>query len=170
MQLEGSTNATLRLLQHLDELKEAIIQCIQIEFGFLHFFIPLLCLQQELDQQHMERLKTTIKQMYLPHGHVSDKQLERSADVALKLLQHLSVWGADWKASDQPDNGELPDPASAAQATLQVLARVTKGHKLALKVSDSCGTGGACLQLRPLIRVWCMLFNIIACWSSNFWC
>lgn len=87
-----------------------------------------------LDQQNMERLKQTIRSMYLPHGQLSDKQLERTADVGMRLLQHLLVWGSVWKAPEKSDQAEAPDPASAAQATLQVLARVTKGHKLALKV------------------------------------
>jgi hypothetical protein len=53
--------------------------------------------------------------------------------VALALLRHLHAWGATWAAPEAGGDAAAADPASAAQAVLQLLTRLTKRHSIALK-------------------------------------
>ena len=52
----------------------------------------------------------------------------------MALLSHLHVWGAAWKLSSEGEADDLQGPASTTQAVLQLLARVTKSHDIAMQV------------------------------------
>ena len=101
---------------------------------------------EERQQTATHMLRDNIRTMFLPNGLLSQQQLDRAATICMKLLQHLHAWGAVWKVpGEEPAENEAfarPQPASSTQAVIQVLARVTKSHKVALKVC-SC----SCLQL-----------------------
>lgn len=93
---------------------------------------------EERQQAATQMLRDNIKTMFLPNGLLSQQQLDRAATVCMKLLQHLHAWGSAWKVPTEElqDNDAFarPQPASSTQAVIQVLARVTKSHKVALKV------------------------------------
>lgn len=97
---------------------------------------------EERQQAATQMLRDNIKTMFLPNGVLSQQQLERAASICMKLLQHLHAWGSVWKVPDpEPSESDVfsrPQPASSTQAVVQVLARVTKSHKVALKVSLAC--------------------------------
>ena len=97
---------------------------------------------EERQQAATQMLRDNIKTMFLPNGLLEQQQLERAASICMKLLQHLHAWGSVWKVPD-PGSSEneafsRPQPASSTQAVVQVLARVTKSHKVALKVGFVC--------------------------------
>ena len=102
---------------------------------------------EERQQAATQMLRDNIRTMFLPNGLMNQQQLERAASICMKLLQHLHAWGSVWNVPDsEPSESEAfsrPQPASSTQAVVQVLARVTKSHKVALKV------GLACLLLGP---------------------
>ena len=107
---------------------------------------------EERQQAATQMLRDNIRTMFLPNGLVNQQQLERAASICMKLLQHLHAWGSVWRVPDsEPSESEAfsrPQPASSTQAVVQVLARVTKSHKVALKVSLACLLLGlACLLL-----------------------
>lgn len=94
---------------------------------------------EERQQTAIHMLKESIRTMFMPNGLLSQHQLEQAASICLKLLRHLHLWGSVWKVPEA-DNDDLrgfarPEPAASTQAVVQVLARVTKSHKVALKVS-----------------------------------
>lgn len=93
---------------------------------------------EERQQAANQMLRDNIKTMFLPNGLLSQQQLERAATVCMKLLQHLHAWGSVWKVpAGEPSENEAfsrPQPASTTQAVIQVLARVSKSHQVALKV------------------------------------
>ena len=97
---------------------------------------------EERQQAANQMLRDNIKTMFLPNGLLSQQQLERAATVCMKLLQHLHAWGSVWKVpAGEPSENEAfsrAQPASTTQAVIQVLARVTKSHQVALKVSAGC--------------------------------
>ncbi|DBB00800.1 TPA: hypothetical protein ACH3X1_000730 [Trebouxia sp. C0004] len=98
---------------------------------------------EERQQAATQMLRDNIRTMFLPNGLVSQQQLERAASICTKLLQHLHAWGSVWSVPDsEPAESEAfsrPQPASSTQAVVQVLARVTKSHKVALKVLAARG-------------------------------
>jgi len=113
---------------------------------------PLTKSVEERQQAATQMLRDNIRTMFLPNGLVNQQQLERAASICMKLLQHLHAWGSVWNVPDsEPSESEAfsrPQPASSTQAVVQVLARVTKSHKVALKVGLACLLLGlACLLL-----------------------
>lgn len=111
---------------------------------------------EERQQAATQMLRDNIRTMFLPNGLLSQQQLDRAATICMKLLQHLHAWGAVWKVpAEEPAESEAfakPQPASSTQAVIQVLARVTKSHKVALKVC-LC----SCLQLS--LSSQCLIFS-----------
>lgn len=115
---------------------------------------PVVKSVEERHQAATQMLRDNIKTMFLPNGLLSQQQLDRAATICMKLLQHLHAWGSAWEVP----SGELteseafarPQPASSTQAVIQVLARVTKSHKVALKVS-ACGQSKQ--PLLPIQRI-----------------
>lgn len=99
---------------------------------------PAVKTVEERQQAATQMLRDNIRNMFLPNGLLSQQQLDRAATICMKLLQHLHAWGAVWKVpAEEPAETEAsakPQPASSTQAVIQVLARVTKSHKVALKV------------------------------------
>lgn len=99
---------------------------------------PAVKTVEERQQAATQMLRDNIRTMFLPNGLLSQQQLERAATICMKLLQHLHAWGAVWKVpAEEPAESEAfarLQPASSTQAVIQVLARVTKSHKVALKV------------------------------------
>ncbi len=97
---------------------------------------------EERQQAATQMLRDNIRTMFLPNGLVSQQQLERAASICMKLLQHLHAWGSVWTVPDsdlsESEAFSRPQPASSTQAVVQVLARVTKSHKVALKVGLVC--------------------------------
>lgn len=93
---------------------------------------------EERQQAATQMLRDNIKTMFLPNGLLSQQQLDHAATVCMKMLQHLHAWGSAWKVPTEElqdsDAFARPQPASSTQAVIQVLARVTKSHKVALKV------------------------------------
>ena len=82
-------------------------------------------------------------------GGLSDELQERATDVALALLRHLHVWGAAHASPEPAPAAAQPDPASTAQAVLQLLTRLTMRHRIALKVrpiaqNTHASMGGTC--------------------------
>ena len=69
-----------------------------------------------------------------PGGLLAEQEQQRAVQVCMRLLQHLHTWAADWKPPEAAVQ-TAPRPASHAQAVLQLLARLTKRHGLALKAS-----------------------------------
>ena len=114
---------------------------------------PVTKSAEERQQAATQLLRDNIKTMFLPNGLLSQQHLERAATVCMKLLQHLHAWGSAWKVP----SGELseseafarPQPASTTQAVVQVLARVTKSHAVALKVHISCQLASSTLLFFP---------------------
>ena len=100
--------------------------------------LPAVKTVEERQQAATQMLRDNIRTMFLPNGLLSQQQLDRAAGICMKLLQHLHAWGAVWKVpAEEPAESEAfarPQPASSTQAVIQVLARVTKSHKVALKV------------------------------------
>ena len=109
---------------------------------------PVTKTVEERQQAATQMLRDNIKTMFLPNGLLTQQQLERAAAICMKLLQHLHAWGSVWKVPDpEPSENEAfsrPQPASTTQAVVQVLARVTKSHKVALKVSCTCDLSQEC--------------------------
>lgn len=113
---------------------------------------PAVKTVEERQQAATQMLRDNIRTMFLPNGLLSQQQLERAATICMKLLQHLHAWGAVWKVPTE----ELAEteafarlqPASSTQAVIQVLARVTKSHKVALKVCSP-----SCLRLRLWVLI-----------------
>lgn len=103
---------------------------------------------EERQQAATQMLRDNIRTMFLPNGLVSQQQLERAASICMKLLQHLHAWGSVWNVPEsEPSESEAfsrPQPASSTQAVVQVLARVTKSHKVALKVRPCLPTAKSC--------------------------
>ena len=101
--------------------------------------LPVVKTVEKRQQAATQMLRDNIRTMFLPNGLLSQPQLDRAATICMKLLQHLHVWGSVWKVpAEEPSETEAfarPQPASSTQAVIQVLARVTKSHKVALKVS-----------------------------------
>ena len=99
---------------------------------------PAVKTVEERQQAATQMLRDNIRTMFLPNGLLSQQQLDRAATICMKLLQHLHAWGAVWKVpAEEPAESEafaVPQPASSTQAVIQVLARATKSHKVALKV------------------------------------
>lgn len=93
---------------------------------------------EERQQAATQMLRDNIRTMFLPNGLLTQQQLERAATVCMQLLQHLHAWGSAWQVptEEHPDSDAFvrAQPASSTQAVIQVLARVTKSHKVALKV------------------------------------
>lgn len=54
--------------------------------------------------------------------------------MAMALLRHLHAWGAAYAPPERAPAVAQPDPASTAQAVLQLLTRLTVRHSIALKV------------------------------------
>lgn len=95
----------------------------------------------ERQQAANRMLRDRVNGMFLPNGLLKQQQLEGAASICMKLLQHLHAWGSRWQVPEsEPSENEAflrPQPASSAQAVLQVLALVTKSHKVALKVRSA---------------------------------
>ena len=95
---------------------------------------------EERQQAATKMLRDSINSMFLPNGLLNHQQLERAASICMRLLQHLHAWGSKWQIpeAEASDNETFlrPQPASSTQAVVQVLARATKIHKIALKVAS----------------------------------
>ena len=101
---------------------------------------------EERQQAATKMLRDSINSMFLPNGLLNQQQHEQAASICMRLLQHLHAWGSKWQIPEAPDNDNeailRPQPASSTQAVVQVLARATKTHKIALKV---------CMTLIPCV-------------------
>ena len=70
-------------------------------------------------------------------GLVDEQQQEQALELLLQLLRHLHAWAPSW----EPPKGQpaglagLEGPAPCAHAVLLLLARLTRSHSIALKVS-----------------------------------
>ena len=93
---------------------------------------------EERQQTATQMLRESIRTMFMTNGLLSQQQLEHAASICMKLLHHLHAWGAVWKVPEtdpaEADAFSRPEPAASTQAIVQVLARVTKSHKVAVKV------------------------------------
>lgn len=93
---------------------------------------------EERQRTATQLLRDSIRTMFMSNGLLSQQQLEHAASICMKLLHHLHAWGSVWTVpdSDLSDKEAFarPEPAASTQAVLQVLARVTKSHKVAVKV------------------------------------
>lgn len=94
----------------------------------------------ERQQTATQMLRDSIRTMFRSSGLLSQQQLEHAASICMKLLHHLHAWGSMWKVPEthvaEHDAFSRPEPAASTQAVVQVLARVTKSHRVAVKVSD----------------------------------
>ncbi|KAK9821448.1 hypothetical protein WJX81_000342 [Elliptochloris bilobata] len=86
-----------------------------------------------------ETWQEVLADTYRPGDGLSDEMQERVVEVALALLRHLHAWDAAWVAPSGPAAPAHPEPASTAQAVLQLLTRLTKRHSIALKVLAARG-------------------------------
>ena len=93
---------------------------------------------EERQQTATQMLRESIRTMFMTNGLLSQQQLEHAASICMKLLHHLHAWSAVWKVPEtdpaEADAFSRPEPAASTQAVVQVLARVTKSHKVAVKV------------------------------------
>ena len=75
------------------------------------------------------------------------EQLE-ATDLAMALLSHMHWWGTAWKPAKEPEAGhQQTSPASTSQAVLQLLARLTKSHDMALGVSPKPTYSSVCVSV-----------------------
>eukprot|EP00884_Botryococcus_braunii_P008520 jgi/Botrbrau1/1766/Bobra.0217s0021.1 len=81
----------------------------------------------------MEELHATIKRVYWPMGLLTEDEQEESVHVCMRMLRFLRTWRTA-PTNSGPASSIETDPLSLSLATLQLLARLTKRHKLALKV------------------------------------
>lgn len=91
---------------------------------------------EERQQTATQLLRESIRTMFMSNGLLSQQQLEHASTICIGLLRHLHAWGSVWKVpeADGTEAFSQPEPAASTQAVVQVLARVTKSHKIALKV------------------------------------
>ena len=82
--------------------------------------------------------------MVRPGGLLSEEEQVRLTEAAVRLLQHVHAWGSVFKLPPLVErlqkaywSPEYPRPADSTHALLQLLARLTKRHSLALKVELS---------------------------------
>ena len=68
---------------------------------------------------------------------MDEQQQQQALEVTLQLLHHLHAWAPTWEPPREPQSGpsELEGPAPCAHAVLLLLARLTRSHDVALKVS-----------------------------------
>ena len=67
-------------------------------------------------------------------GLLSEEEQQRATSICICLLKFLHQWGGAAKPAGQEVEMTQSTPGSHAQAVLQLLARLTKRHSLALQV------------------------------------
>lgn len=70
-----------------------------------------------------------------PGGLLSPNEQKAVGDIASVMLRHLHAVGRAWKPAQEGSAEDADGPASATQAVLQVLARMTKSHAIAMQVN-----------------------------------
>ena len=80
--------------------------------------------------------------LYRSGGSLDEQQQGQALEVVLQLLRHLHAWAPQWEPPKEQHAGHagLEGPAACAHAVLLLLARLTRSHNVALKVSMEVGT------------------------------
>ena len=77
--------------------------------------------------------------MSRPSGTLDLAQQNEVADIGIALLGHLQWWGTAYTSPKEWESKDNATFASTTQAVVQLLARVTKNHAIALRVlGPSC--------------------------------